>query len=141
MYDSYIYYIHYILYILYIYINLIYLYIIYIYIKHIHIQHIYIERDLSLSHSLSIYIYMSLFYIYIYVLYIYIKHQAPLSMEFFNTGMGCHSLLQGIFPTQGPNVGLPHHMWILYHLNHQGIHTYINTYTHIYLSALEVENN
>ena len=25
-----------------------------------------------------------------------------------NTGMGCHSLLQGIFPTQGLNLGLPH---------------------------------
>ena len=24
-----------------------------------------------------------------------------------NTGMGCHALLQGIFPTQGPNSGLP----------------------------------
>ena len=31
--------------------------------------------------------------------------QAPLSMGFFkkNTGMGCHFLLQGIFPTQGSN--------------------------------------
>ena len=25
-----------------------------------------------------------------------------------NTGMGCHFLLQGIFPTQGLNLGLPH---------------------------------
>ena len=25
-----------------------------------------------------------------------------------NTGMGCHVLLQGIFPTQGSNLGLPH---------------------------------
>ena len=25
-----------------------------------------------------------------------------------NTGVGCHSLLQGIFPTQGSNPGLPH---------------------------------
>ena len=25
-----------------------------------------------------------------------------------NTGMGCHALLQGIFPTQGSNPGLPH---------------------------------
>ena len=25
-----------------------------------------------------------------------------------NTGMGCHFLLQGIFPTQGSNPGLPH---------------------------------
>ena len=25
-----------------------------------------------------------------------------------NTGVGCHALLQGIFPTQGSNQGLPH---------------------------------
>ena len=37
-----------------------------------------------------------------------------------NTGVGCHALLQGIFPTQGSNLGLPHCQWILYHLNHQG---------------------
>ena len=37
-----------------------------------------------------------------------------------NTGVGCHALLQGIFPTQGTNPGLSHCRWILYHLNHQG---------------------
>ena len=37
-----------------------------------------------------------------------------------NTGVGCHALLQGIFPTQGLNPGLPHYRWILYHLSHQG---------------------
>ena len=37
-----------------------------------------------------------------------------------NTGVGCHALLQGIFPTQGSNPGFPHFRWILYHLNHQG---------------------
>ena len=36
-----------------------------------------------------------------------------------NTGVGCHALLQGIFPTQGSNTGLPHCRWILYHLSHQ----------------------
>ena len=30
------------------------------------------------------------------------------------------SLLQGIFPTQGPNPGLPHCWRILYQLSHQG---------------------
>ena len=35
-----------------------------------------------------------------------------------NTGVGCHDLLQGIFPTQGSNPGLPHCRWILYCLNH-----------------------
>ena len=34
-------------------------------------------------------------------------------------GVGCHSLLQGIFPTQGLNLGLLHCKQILYHLSHQ----------------------
>ena len=37
-----------------------------------------------------------------------------------NTGVSCHALLQGIFPTQGSNPSLPHCRQILYHLNHQG---------------------
>ena len=37
-----------------------------------------------------------------------------------NTGMGTLSLLQGIFPTQGLNPGLPHCRWILYQLSHKG---------------------
>ena len=37
-----------------------------------------------------------------------------------NTGMGCHFLLQGIFPTQGLNPGLLHFRHILNHLSHQG---------------------
>ena len=36
-----------------------------------------------------------------------------------NTGEGCHALLQGIFPTQGSNPGLPHCRWIFYHLSPQ----------------------
>ena len=36
-----------------------------------------------------------------------------------NTGMGCHALLQGIFPIQGSNLGLLHCRWILYHLSNQ----------------------
>ena len=35
-------------------------------------------------------------------------------------GMGCHFLLQGIFPTQGSNPGLPHCKQMLHHLSHQG---------------------
>ena len=34
--------------------------------------------------------------------------------------LGSLSLLQGIFPIQGSNPGLPHCKWILYHLSHQG---------------------
>ena len=41
-----------------------------------------------------------------------------------NTGVGCHAILQGIFPTQGLNPGFPHCRWILYHLSHQG--SYMN---------------
>ena len=37
-----------------------------------------------------------------------------------NTGVGCHALLQGIFPPQGSNPGLLHCSRILYHLSHQG---------------------
>ena len=37
-----------------------------------------------------------------------------------NTGVGSLSLLQGIFPTQGLNPGLPHCWWILYQLSHKG---------------------
>ena len=37
-----------------------------------------------------------------------------------NTGVGFHSLLQGIFATQGSNLGLPQCRQILYHLSHQG---------------------
>ena len=37
-----------------------------------------------------------------------------------NTGVGCHALLQEIFPTRGSNPGLPHSRQILYCLSHQG---------------------
>ena len=38
-----------------------------------------------------------------------------------NTGVGSHcSLLEGIFPTQGSNPGLPHCRWIFYQLSHEG---------------------
>ena len=37
-----------------------------------------------------------------------------------NTGVGCHALLQGLFPTQGSNPGLLHcRWWVLYRLSHQ----------------------
>ena len=37
-----------------------------------------------------------------------------------NTGVGCQSLFQGIFPTQESNPGLLHCGQILHHLSHQG---------------------
>ena len=37
-----------------------------------------------------------------------------------NTGVGCHFLLQGIFPTQGSNLGLLHCRQTVYYLSHLG---------------------
>ena len=37
-----------------------------------------------------------------------------------NTGVSCHVLLRGIFPTRGLNPGLPHCRWVLYLLSYQG---------------------
>ena len=45
-----------------------------------------------------------------------------------NTEVGCHALLQGIFPTQGSNPGLLHCRQILYQLSHQGSLVYLNKY-------------
>ena len=50
-----------------------------------------------------------------------------------DTGVGCHALLQGIFPTQGSNPGLPHCRQILYHLSHQGRYTHTHTHTHTHI--------
>ena len=49
-------------------------------------------------------------------------HQAPQSMGFSRQEYwsGCHCLLQGIFPTQESNPGLPHCRQTLYRLSHQG---------------------
>ena len=49
--------------------------------------------------------------------------QAPLSLESpgKNTGVGCHTLLQGIFLTQELNLGLLYCWQILYHLSHRKI--------------------
>ena len=44
-----------------------------------------------------------------------------------STGEGCHFLLQGIFPTQGSNPGLPHCRQTLYRLSHQGSLTHTQT--------------
>ena len=56
----------------------------------------------------------------------YTVHQAPLSMRFSRQEywMGSHSLLQGIFQTQGSNMGLLYCWQILYHLSHRGSPTF-----------------
>ena len=47
-----------------------------------------------------------------------------------NTGVGCHALLQGIFPTQGLNPGLLHCRQILYKQNTREA-CFINTYSQV----------
>ena len=41
-------------------------------------------------------------------------------LHFLHSGAGSLSLLQGIFPTQESNPGLPHCRWILYQQSHKG---------------------
>ena len=38
-----------------------------------------------------------------------------------NTGVGCHFLLRGIFPTKGFNASLLHYRWMLYRLSYYAI--------------------
>ena len=53
-----------------------------------------------------------------------LAHQAPLSWDFpgKSTGVGCRFLLQGMFLTQGSNLGLPHCRHRLYSLSHHIVH-------------------
>ena len=53
-----------------------------------------------------------------------------------STGVDCHFLLQGIFPTQGLNPGLLHCRQTLYHLSHQGSPWIYNYISNISLSKL-----
>jgi len=47
-----------------------------------------------------------------------------------HTGLGSHLLLQGIFLTQGLNLGLQQYRQFLYYLSHQGssVNEYVNFY-------------
>ena len=51
-----------------------------------------------------------------------LQPHGPQSREFSrrNTGVCSLPLLQGIFPTQGSNPGVPHCRRLLYHLSHKG---------------------
>ena len=53
-----------------------------------------------------------------------------------NTGVGCHALLQGIFPTHESNPGLWHCRRILYHLSHQGCPRIEDPFLKIFKSML-----
>ena len=58
----------------------------------------------------------------------HVTPMAPLSIGILpgkNTGVGCLALLQGTFPTQGSNPGLPHWEWIRYRLSYQGSPSYL----------------
>ena len=57
-----------------------------------------------------------------------------------DTGVGCHSLLQGIFPTQGLNPGHLHCRRILYRPSHQGTSLWISNCGHITLELIFLEN-
>ena len=70
-----------------------------------------------------------------------------------NTEVGCHALLQGIFPTQGSNPDLLHCRWIFYCLNHHRspIHStvdhkksrsidYISSHIHFFFFSLTEES-
>ena len=54
--------------------------------------------------------------------------------------MGCPSLLQGIFLTQGSNLGLPPCMQILYHLNHQANPKCHMLCDYTYMTSLKLRN-
>ena len=49
-----------------------------------------------------------------------LSRYSPWNSPGHNTGVGSHSLLQGIFPTQGLNPGLSHCRRTLYQLSHKG---------------------
>ena len=50
--------------------------------------------------------------------------QSPRNSPGHSTGVCSLPLLQGIFPTQGSNPGLPHGRWTVYQLSHKGSPTW-----------------
>ena len=61
---------------------------------------------------------------------------SPWNSPVQNTGVGSHSPLEGIFPTQGSNPGFLHCRWILCQLSHKGsLWTSLST-SHLSLSFL-----
>ena len=55
-----------------------------------------------------------------------------------NTRVGCHFLLQGIFPTQRSNPGFLHCRQILCHLNHQGTEKVLNKWQLLLLDIMNL---
>ena len=66
----------------------------------------------------------------------------PMNFLGKSTGVGCHFLLQGIFPTQGSNEGLRHCRQTLYRLRHHGnpleSHNYLLNKYHFLILNLKV---
>ena len=57
------------------------------------------------------------------------------------TGVGSFFLLQGIFPTQGSNPGLPNCRQVLYQLSHKGSPTILGWVTYPYCSGFSQPKN
>ena len=51
----------------------------------------------------------------------------------------CHFFLQGIFPSQGSKLGLPHCRQILYYLSHQGSPYWLHSFTNIQGTRQQIE--
>ena len=64
----------------------------------------------------------------------------PWSLPGKSTGVGCHFLLQGIFQTQGSNLGILHCRQMVYHLSHQGSQVRTALSTLYILSHLSLTN-
>ena len=58
-----------------------------------------------------------------------------------NTGVGCHAFLQGFFPIQRLNPGLPHCRWILYRLSYQGSSCICLYFIQLYHADYKRDNN
>ena len=58
-----------------------------------------------------------------------------------NTGVGCHALLQGIFPTQGWNSGFLYCRQILNRVRHQGIHIEESNCNRMFCSIKVTQNH
>ena len=76
----------------------------------------------------KVFVYNMQFQIYM-CMYLFLLNRFPMDCSLparKNTGVGSHSLLQGIFPIES-NPGLQHYRQILYHLSRQGspIYTYM----------------
>ena len=61
-------------------------------------------------------------------------HSSTVVLDYY-TGVGCHFLLQEIFPTEGSNPSVPHWRQTLYRLSHQGSTLSSYTYTMMFQSS------